>query len=784
MLKCPGTRVQFPPPHPNFVYFCRSIFTSVTDLFSQLNEAQSEAVKHTEGPVMIIAGAGSGKTRVLTYRIAYLLQQGADAFGILALTFTNKAAREMKERIMTLIGSEARNVWMGTFHSIFARILRIEGHQLGYPQNFTIYDTDDSKRLLKSILDELNLDAKFYNPSYVLHRISSAKSNLISPENYLGNQEIMTADNSAGKPYLGEIYRRYNLRLKRAGAMDFDDLLFNTNLLFRDFPETLYKYQHRFQYILVDEYQDTNYAQYLIVKQLAALRENLCVVGDDAQSIYAFRGANIQNILNFKKDYPDHHIFRLEQNYRSTQTIVNAANKVIANNIDQIKKTVWTENEVGPLITILRATSDTEEGTLVANSIFGYKMANQLPASHFAVLYRTNAQSRSIEEALRRQGIPYKIYGGLSFYSRKEVKDLLAYFRLVINPNDEEALLRVINYPARGIGKTTIERLQVLANEHQTSMMELIRHPDERLRDINRGTIHKLNDFAVMIQSFEIHLDKMNAFELASHITRSIRIVEALREEDKLESVNRIENIEELLNAIMEFSEREPDPDELGDEGKPRRSLGHFMQEVALLTDADKKDTDENADYVSLMTIHAAKGLEFEYVYIVGMEENLFPSIQSLNTRAELEEERRLLYVAITRAQHKVTLSYAESRYRWGSLSLSEPSRFLDEIDPVFIEVTRKASTGKSKYTSGHEPPKPLSPLSKIQNNPEQPAEVFEASDADDLQNGMSVEHLKFGTGKIISLEGSGANRKAVVFFPGIGQKQLLLKFAKLRIVK
>ncbi|GAB1418616.1 3'-5' exonuclease [Bacteroidales bacterium] len=770
--------------HPEFRYFCRSIIFIVTDLFSQLNEAQGEAVRQTEGPVMIIAGAGSGKTRVLTYRIAYLLQQGADAFGILALTFTNKAAREMKDRILTLIGNEARNVWMGTFHSIFARILRIEGHLLGYPQNFTIYDTDDSKRLLKTILGELNLDAKLYNPSALLHRISSAKSNLISPTEYLANTEVMAADSSAGRPHTGEVFRQYNQRLKRAGAMDFDDLLFNTNLLFRDFPEILYKYQHRFQYVLVDEYQDTNFAQYLIVKQLASLRENLCVVGDDAQSIYAFRGANIQNILNFKHDYPDHRIFRLEQNYRSTQTIVNAANKVISNNVDQIKKTVWTENESGPLITLLRATSDSEEGTLVANSIFGFKMANQLPARHFAVLYRTNAQSRSIEEALRRQGIPYKIYGGLSFYSRKEVKDLLCYFRLVINPNDEEALLRVINYPARGIGKTTIERLQVLANESQTSIMELIRQPDSRLRDIHRGSISKLNEFAVMIQSFCMQHDKMSAFELARHITRSVQIVEALREEDKLESVNRIENIEELLNAIMEFSEREPDPDELGEEGIPRRSLGHFMQEVALLTDADKKDTDENADYVSLMTIHAAKGLEFQYVYIVGMEENLFPSIQSLNTRADLEEERRLLYVAITRAQYKVTLSYAESRYRWGSLSLSEPSRFLDEVDPVYIEATRKASSGKSRPIDISEDTRRLTSIAQTDNHQQAPSEPFEAADADALMNGMSVEHQKFGVGKIITLEGSGANRKATVFFPGIGQKQLLLKFARLKIVR
>jgi len=755
----------------------------VTDLLSQLNDPQREAVINTEGPVMIIAGAGSGKTRALTYRIAYLLQQGADPFSILALTFTNKAAREMKERIMQLIGDrEGRNVWMGTFHSVFARILRAEGHHLGYPQNFTIYDTDDSKRLIKSILTELNLDPKVYNPSWVLHRISNAKSNLFSVTDYINSPEVQTADAAAGKPLTGEIFRLYTQRLKRSDAMDFDDLLFNTNLLFRDFPEVLYKYQHRFRYILVDEYQDTNHAQYLIIKRMAALYENISVVGDDAQSIYAFRGANIQNILNFKVDYPDHKLFRLEQNYRSTQTIVNAANGVIDKNKDQIKKTVWTDNEAGQPITLLKATSDNEEGTLVANSIFGFKMSKQLPNKHFAILYRTNAQSRSIEEALRRQGIPYKIYGGLSFYSRKEVKDLLSYFRLVINPNDEEALLRVINYPVRGIGKTTIEKLQVLANLHQCSIMALISNPEGRLNELNRPTITKLGDFATMIQSFAVQMDKHNAFDLAQHITNSIGIVAALKEEDNIESVNRIENIEELLNAIMEFSEREPEPSEQGDEGVPRRSLGDFMQEVSLLTDADKID-DANADYVSLMTIHAAKGLEFPYVYIVGLEENLFPSVQSLGTRAELEEERRLFYVAITRAEQKVTLSYAESRYRWGSLSLCEPSRFIEDIDPQYIESPKKSNSENRKTTFGS---LSTTNLSKPQLRSQQPvtenSEPFEASDVDDLQNGMMVEHQKFGVGKIVQLEGSGANKKATVFFQGIGQKQLLLKFAKLKI--
>lgn len=755
----------------------------MTDFLSHLNDAQRKAVEHTEGPMMIIAGAGSGKTRVLTYRIAYLLQQGTDPFRIMALTFTNKAAREMKERIIQLIGPEkGRNVWMGTFHSVFARILRSEGHHLGYPDNYTIYDTDDSKQLIKKLLNELQLDPKVYHPSYLLHRISNAKSNLYAPDDYLADTEIVNADHAAGKPLTGELFRTYNARLKRANAMDFDDLLFNTNLLFRDFPEVLHKYQHRFGYILVDEYQDTNFAQYHIIRQMAAAHENLTVVGDDAQSIYAFRGANIQNILNFKKDYPDYHLFRLEQNYRSTKTIVNAANTVIEHNKDQIRKKVWTDNDEGELITVLKATSDTEESTLVANSIFGLKMSLQLPNKDFAILYRTNAQSRTLEEALRKQGIAYKIYGGVSFYSRKEVKDLLAYFRLVINPSDEEALLRIINYPARGIGKTTIEKLQVLANEHRMSIFSLITENPGALSELNRGTVNKLQEFTTMIRSFVAQLETKNAFELANHITKSVGIVNALKEEDAIESVNRIENIEELLNAIMEFSEREPEPEELGEEGKPARSLGHFMQQVALLTDADKKD-DEGGDYVSLMTIHAAKGLEFPYVFVTGLEENLFPSIQSLGTRAELEEERRLFYVALTRAMKKVTLSHAESRYRWGSLSLSEPSRFLDEIDPAYVETPRKLAKSSLDLSQKTFPTdrKTITVFAKSQTEPH---EDFQPSDTENLEEGMQVEHQKFGLGRVVKVEGSGANKKATVHFNGIGNKQLLLKFARLKILR
>jgi len=755
----------------------------VSDLLQQLNDVQREAVQHTEGPTMIIAGAGSGKTRVLTYRIAYLLQQGIDPFSILALTFTNKAAREMKERVMQLVNhTQGRNVWMGTFHSVFAKILRIEGHHLGYPQNYTIYDTDDSKRLLKKIVTELDLDPKTYSSSYLLYRISNAKSSLYSPYDYISNSEIQQTDLASGRPLTGEIFRTYNARLKRADAMDFDDLLFNTNLLFRDFPKLLYKYQHRFKYVLVDEYQDTNHAQYLIVNQLVAAHENLTVVGDDAQSIYAFRGANIQNILNFKKDYPDYKLFYLEQNYRSTKTIVEAANSVIKYNKDQIKKTVWTDNPEGEHISLMKGTTDTEEGTLVANAIFGYKMSKQLANKSFAILYRTNAQSRSLEEALRKQGIPYKIFGGVSFYNRKEVKDLLAYFRLVINPNDEEALLRIINYPARGIGKTTVEKLVVQSNESKKSIWELISSRSNELLPFNSGTIKKLTDFSVMVQSFQVLAGKMNAFELSQHITDSIGIIRELRSDDSIEAITRVENIEELLNAIMGFTERDPEPEEVGEEGSPARSLSHFMQEVALLTDADKQEA-EDADYVSLMTIHAAKGLEFPYVFIVGLEENLFPSIQSLGTREELEEERRLFYVALTRAEHKVTISYAESRYRWGSLGLAEPSRFIEEIDPAYIETPKKVAVKPSYSSVTTDVTSPLK-TRKLVRLTDQSGSPFDASDTDALQNGMWVEHQKFGKGKIIQMEGVGANRKATVYFNAIGNKQLLLRFAKLKIIE
>ena len=773
----------------------------MADILNGLNNPQREAVTTIEGPVMVIAGAGSGKTKALTHRIAYMIQEGINPFSIMALTFTNKAAKEMKDRIMKLVDPHAaRNVWMGTFHSIFARILRIEAQHLGFTPDFTIYDTDDSKQLINAILKERELDTKAYPAKYILHRISMAKSALYTAEDYCNNFEIQQQDIRANKPLIGEIFKSYNNRLQRANAMDFDDILFYTNVLLRDFPEILYKYQQRFEYILVDEYQDTNYAQYLIIRRIAAMRENICVVGDDAQSIYGFRGANIQNILNFKTDYPEQKLIRLEQNYRSTKTIVNAANSVIEHNKDQIKKKVWSDNEEGDLITVLRATSDGEEGTLVANSIFGYKMAQQLNNKDFAILYRTNSQSRSLEEALRKQNIPYKIYGGLSFYDRKEVKDLLAYFRVVINPHDEQALLRIINYPARGIGKTTIERLMVVANERNKGIWDVIANEEEQMpQDFNSGTAGKLRNFATMIKSFQTLLNKQNAIELAKHICNTVGIIKDLKEDDTPEGVARVQNIEELLNAIMEFSDKQVD-EVTGEQNEV--TLNKFMEDVALLSDQDKKD-DENADYVTLMTIHSAKGLEFPYVYIVGLEENLFPGIQSLSTREELEEERRLFYVALTRAETKLILSYAESRYRWGNLTLSEPSRFIEEIDPSLIERTKKASfRGTSSFNEGNNFSNPFSKSFQTKrefqkkNNPEKQntpyinstqkneSSDFVAASPDDIIEGMRVSHQKFGQGSVTKVEGIGPNKKATVIFDECGSKQLMLKFAKLNILK
>ena len=754
------------------------------DLLSELNDEQRKAAACIEGPVMIIAGAGSGKTRTLTYRIAHLIEEGIDPFNILALTFTNKAAAEMKERIIKLVGNDARNIWMGTFHSIFAKILRFEAEKLGYIPSFTIYDTDDSKSAIKQIVKSLNLDPKTYNTSFVLGRISMAKSNLISVTDYMNNAEIQQTDQASRKPMIGEIYKQYNQRLRNSMAMDFDDLLYNMNVLLRDFPDVLLKYQERFRHILVDEYQDTNFSQYLIIKKMAARYQNICVVGDDAQSIYAFRGANIQNILNFKRDYPDVRLFKLEQNYRSTQNIVNAANSIISNNREQIKKEIWTANDTGNRIRLLRGEDEREEGLMVANSIADTKNAEGIDFSNFAILYRTNIQSRAIEEALRKMKIPYKIYGGLSFYRRKEIKDVLSYLRLVINNYDEEALLRVINYPARGIGQTTIDRIHVAASDNDISIWTVIENLPSFGLGINSGTMNKINDFMMMIKSATAQLAVMNAYDLAKQIIGQSGIIRFLKEDEDPDNANRIENIEELLNGIQEFCEKEDiiTPDE--EEELQIKTLDLFLQQVLLLTDEenDKEDTNK----VSLMTIHAAKGLEFPYVYVAGMEENLFPSALSIASRQELEEERRLFYVAVTRAEKMLTLSHAKTRYQYGNVSFQELSRFVDEIDDKYIDIPLQ----KNNLPKVGDLPKPMftkrksitkEPLKRVQHGPTSgntPAQI------NAIQVGMRVHHDKFGYGIVKSIEGENNDRKAIVFFEAMGEKQLLLRFAKLSIVQ
>jgi len=762
------------------------------DYLEGLNPEQKAAVQQIKGPVMIIAGAGSGKTRVITYRVAHLIRNGVDSFNILVLTFTNKAAREMRERINALVGPEAKNIWMGTFHSVFAKLLRVEADKIGYPNNFTIYDTDDSKSVLRAILKEMSLDDKLYNPNFVHNRISAAKNNLVSWQEYQQNEQIQADDFSSGRGQLGKIYETYVNRCFRAGAMDFDDLLFKTNELLKNHPEVLNKYQHKFKYLMVDEYQDTNFSQYLIVKKLAAVNENICVVGDDAQSIYAFRGANIQNILNFEKDYPDLKVFKLEQNYRSTQNIVNVANSIIANNKEQLKKNVFSEKEAGDKIKVMRAFSDNEEGKLVAESIMFQRTTYGLKWHDFAILYRTNAQSRSMEEALRKLGVPYKIYGGLSFYQRKEIKDLIAYFRLTFNANDEEALKRVINYPRRGIGDTTLDRIIVSADQHGITPWEVILDPSKYL---DGRTSASVGVFSTMIQSFQVLTKTQTAYEAALHIAQHSGLLKDLYEDKSVEGLNRYENIQELLNGIKEFSERE-DIEEKG--------LDIFMQDIALLTN-DDKDKNPDADTVSLMTIHSSKGLEFPQVFVVGLEENLFPSQMSLNSRSDLEEERRLFYVATTRAENKLTLSYATSRFKFGTLISCEPSRFLDEIDAKYLELdftAKPASTGSSffddereawsrKSNSGNNgggdtfsKPKPATiKTTSILAKAHVPSPGFAPSDTSNLQVGMEVEHERFGFGKVISMEGKKPDVKATIFFKEIGQKQLLLKFAKLFII-
>ncbi|MCF8415503.1 MAG: UvrD-helicase domain-containing protein [Crocinitomicaceae bacterium] len=756
----------------------------------ELNPSQREAAESIEGPTMVIAGAGSGKTRVLTFRIAFMMENGVDPFNILALTFTNKAAKEMTERIGKIVGpGEAKNITMGTFHSVFSRILRFNADRLGYPTNFTIYDTQDSKSLLKDIIKELNLDDKIYKPGMVLSRISSAKNNLISADAYEQNNDIMGEDIQSRRPELFQIYKTYVTRCFKAGAMDFDDLLFQTNVLLRDYPDVLHFYQQKFKYILVDEYQDTNYAQYLIVKKLAAVYENLCVVGDDAQSIYSFRGANIQNILNFRKDYPDFKLFKLEQNYRSTKNIVEAANSVIARNQDQIKKSVWTDNVVGSKLRVVRTLTDNEEGRVISSKIFDLKQGGIPTYNDFAILYRTNKQSRSFEEALRKLNIPYKIYGGVSFYQRKEIKDLLSYFRLTTNPRDEEALKRVINYPKRGIGKTSIENMIIAANTYGVSMWDVISNMNQYPVALNAGTKAKLYEFITMINSFSAQLDKLNAYDLAQTIAKSSGILRELHgEKDKgPEEVERYQNIEELLAGIKEFTiSKEEDSD---------KSLAEFMIDVALLTDADLTSENEEKNHVTMMTIHSSKGLEFPHVFLVGLEENLFPSQMALHSRTELEEERRLFYVALTRAMNSCTLSYASSRFNWGQLVTSEPSRFIDEIEQSYLEFESpqrgggRSLSGRSTFDQPH-----TGGLNKSFSSPTPPPSfkpMQQASGAskstgsnENLKVGYIVNHDRFGKGKVTKLEGDGADKKATIFFPHHGAKTVLLRFANLTILE
>ena len=766
---------------------------------NQLNEAQLAPVLQQQGAMIVIAGAGSGKTRVLTFRIAYLMSKGVDPFNILALTFTNKAAREMKSRIARIVGgSEAKNLWMGTFHSVFAKILRFEADRLGYPSNFTIYDTQDSQSVIRAVIKELHLDKDIYKYKQVYSRISSYKNSLITVKAYFNNPELMEADAMAKIPRMGEIYKSYVDKCFKAGAMDFDDLLLKTNELLTRFPEVLAKYQDRCRYILVDEYQDTNHSQYLIIKALSDRFQNICVVGDDAQSIYAFRGANINNILNFQNDYDNVQVFRLEQNYRSTKNIVNAANSIIEKNKTRLDKIVWTANDEGSKILVNRSMTDGDEGRFVASTIFEQKMNQQLANGNFAVLYRTNAQSRAIEDALRKKDIPYRIYGGLSFYQRKEIKDVLSYLRLLINSKDEEALKRIINFPARGIGQTTIERLIVVANKYNRSIFEVMQNLDKVEIQINKGTQSKLQDFVTMVKSFQILNEGYDVFQITEHVIKKTGLYTELKKDGTPEGIARIENIEELLNGMRDFVEEQK---ELAD---TTGSLAEFLEDVALATDLDKETGDE--DKVALMTVHLAKGLEFPYVFIVGMEEDLFPSAMSMNTRSELEEERRLFYVAITRAEKQAYLTYTQSRYRWGKLIDAEPSRFIEEIDESFLEylttITEnrykplldvdifgevdKSKLRLRKPVSSSPPRGPnennLRKLRRIKPITSSASKNIDAKDLN-ISIGTIVEHVRFGKGSVIRIEGSGADTKAEINFSNGGLKKLLLRFAKLKVI-
>lgn len=822
---------------------------------NELNPQQREAVLHLDGPLMIIAGAGSGKTKVLTTRIAHLMANGVDSFKILALTFTNKAAKEMKERVeKILVNREARNLYIGTFHSVFARILRAEASRVGYPTSFTIYDTDDAKSVLKTVINELHLDDKIYKPSTVYNRISSAKNALVTAEEYAKDFGLQQEDARANRPAIAQIYTAYAKRCFKNGAMDFDDLLLQFYLILKNHPDALHKYQHKFSHIMIDEYQDTNPAQYEIIKLLGAMHENVCVVGDDAQSIYAFRGATIENILLFRKDYDDVKVIKLEQNYRSTKQILNVANQVIGNNKGQIPKELWTENSEGDKIRLVRTMTDNDEGKFVADAIQEQKLRNHFFNRDFAILYRTNAQSRAMEESLRRMNIPYTIFGGISFYQRKEVKDYVAYLRIIVNPRDEEALKRIINFPVRGIGKTSLDRLILVANEQSITLWDVLTRAASF--GFKAGTLEAIENFVLMIKSFASMLKNSNAYDVAFHVGKQTGLVRELFNDKSTEGVQRYENVQELLNSIKEWvddkqnraqidedgvmldesirnevrtddeeektdlfsgiPEVEANGPEYADAKKPLREdvlLSAYLQQITLLTDADDKD--EHADTVKMMTIHAAKGLEFSCVFAVGLEEMLFPSAMSINTREELEEERRLFYVVITRAKHKLWISYANTRYKFGQVVQNEPSRFINELPEDHLDRSyagggfrNQSSGGPSAQErmrgwggSGSATPQNRTYFNEPKKQPEkptylpvqppvsktvahQPSADFRPSDTTDLKAGQQVEHQKFGFGEVLKMEGAAHNPIATIKFKLNGEKKIMLNYAKLRIVE
>lgn len=776
----------------------------IINYLEELNKSQYDAVTYDEGPSLVIAGAGSGKTRVLTYKIAYLLENGYNPWNILALTFTNKAAREMKERIARQVGTErARYLWMGTFHSIFSRILRAEASHIGFTSQFTIYDTADSKSLIRSIIKEMGLDEKTYKPGFVQARISNAKNHLVTPTGYAANKEAYEGDMAAKMPAIREIYTRYWDRCRQSGAMDFDDLLVYTYILFRDFPEVLARYREQFRYVLVDEYQDTNYAQHSIVLQLTKENQRVCVVGDDAQSIYSFRGADIDNILYFTKIFPDTKVFKLEQNYRSTQTIVCAANSLIEKNERQIRKAVFSEKEKGEPIGVFQAYSDVEEGDIVANKIAELRRKCQYGYADFAILYRTNAQSRVFEEALRKRGMPYKIYGGLSFYQRKEIKDVIAYFRLVVNPNDEEAFKRIINYPARGIGDTTVGKIITAATDNGVSLWSVLCEPLTYGLAINKGTHAKLQGFRELIESFMTGQAERNAYEIGTDIIRQSGILNDVCQDTSPENLSRKENIEELVNGINDFCALRQE------EGNPNTSLTDFLSEIALLTDQDS-DKSDDGEKITLMTVHSAKGLEFKNVFVVGLEENLFPSGMVGDSPRAMEEERRLFYVAITRAEEHCYLSFAKTRFRYGKMEFGSPSRFLRDIDVHYLKLPQEAgvsravdegagrfrreieggfirsaspsrATLESRTYEQREPAKPLTPLSRITKSSDKAAALGGNTG---VQAGQTIEHERFGLGEVVKVEGTGENAKAIIRFENAGEKQLLLRFARFKVVK